>query len=283
MHKMRITILFCLVVTFAPAAALCQSVTISDQQPEESATSGTIVSSTKNTIVVKADSGRYILFVFDRDTERPRVLPVGNRVTVTSTPGDEPGVRIASIVTTSEKTQAASAPVNERRGTSTPAGEQPIPPELRRVERQIKQQSRKYNVGVRAGAALDPELVFVGVHAKLGPIFHRDVSFRPNVEFGFGEVTTQIGLNLEAVYRLPLNVRSGRWSAYIGAGPGFALSHRNFTEAQSGNRNFDFGAYDWHTGLNVLTGIEYRNGMFIEFKTTAYATPHFRMMIGYNF
>jgi hypothetical protein len=252
---------------------------MSDQQPEESTTSGIIASSTAYTMVVKADSDRYILFVFDRDTERPRVLPVGTPVTVTSTPGDEPGVRIARIVTTPEKTE----PISAGRGTTTPAGEQAIPPELRRLERQINRQVRKYNVGVRAGAALDPEVVLAGVHAKVGPIFNPNVSFRPNVEILFGEVTTQIGLNLEVVYRLPLSVPSGRWSAYIGAGPGFALSHRNFTAAQSGNRHIDFGEFDWYTGLNVLTGIEYRNGMFIEFKTAAYATPHLRIMIGFNF
>jgi hypothetical protein len=126
-------------------------------------------------------------------------------------------------------------------------------------------------------------MILGGVHARFGPIFHPDISFRPNAEIAFGEVTTQIGLNLEAVYRLPLNVRSGRWSAYLGAGPGFAFSHRNFTDAEIGNRNIDFGEFDWHTGFNVLTGLEYRNGMFIEFKATAYATPHFRMMIGYSF
>jgi hypothetical protein len=102
-------------------------------------------------------------------------------------------------------------------------------------------------------------MILGGVHARFGPIFHPDISFRPNAEIAFGEVTTQIGLNLEAVYRLPLNVRS------------------------IGNRNIDFGEFDWHTGFNVLTGLEYRNGMFIEFKATAYATPHFRMMIGYSF
>jgi len=266
-------VLSCLVATFAPVAALCQQSAIVDTQPEERTITGIIVSSTANTMVVKTDSGRYILFVLDRSTVRPRVLPAGTGVTVTSRPGDEPGVRTASLVTASEIAQTAKVPVSD----------EPIPPELRQIERQINRQVRKYNVGVRAGAALDPEIIFGGVHARFGPIFHPDIFFRPNAEIGFGEVTTQIGLNLEAVYRLPLNVRSGRWSAYLGAGPGFAFGHRNFTEAQSGNRNIDFGEFDWHTGLNVLTGLEYRNGMFIEFKATAYATPHFRMMIGYSF
>lgn len=283
MTIMRIAVLSCVVGVFASVAALCQSSAIFDPQPEELTISGIIVSSTANTIVVKAEGDRYILFVLERSTVRPRILMAGTRVTVTSHPGDEPGVRIANLVTVPEIAQPAKAPVSAQHGTTTSVSDEPIPFEIRRIERQINRQVRKYNVGVRAGAALDPEIIFGGVHARFGPIFHSDVFFRPNAEIGFGEVTTQIGLNLEAVYRLPLNERSGRWSAYLGAGPGFAFSHRNFTDAQNGNRNIDFGEFDWHTGLNVLTGLEYRNGMFIEFKATAYATPHFRMMIGYSF
>jgi hypothetical protein len=54
------------------------------------------------------------------------------------------------------------------------------------------------------------------VHSQLGPIFHRDVFFRPNAEFAFGEVTDLIALNLEAIYRLPVSSRRGNWSALVG-------------------------------------------------------------------
>lgn len=273
MKIMQIAVLSCLLAAFMPAAALCQPSGISDTQLEERPITGTIVSSSANTMVVKTDRGRYILFSLDRSTVRPRSLPAGTVVTVTSRPGDEPGVRTASLVTASETPQSARVTVSD----------EPIPPELRRIERQINRQVRRYNVGVRAGAALDPEIIFGGVHARFGPVFHPDIFFRPNAEIGFGEVTTQISLNLEAIYRLPLNERSGRWSTYLGAGPGFAFGHRNFAEAESGGRDIDFGEFEWQTGLNVLTGLEYRNGMFLEFKATAYATPHFRMMIGYSF
>jgi hypothetical protein len=283
MKRMRIAVLSCLVASFVPVATLCQPSAITETQPDERKITGKIASSTANTMVVKTEGGRYLLFVLERSTVRPRVLTAGTGVTVTSHPGDEPGVRIASLVAVQNIAQTTKVPDSAQPGTDTSVSEEPIPPEVRRIERQINRQVRKYNVGVRAGAALDPEIIFGGVHARFGPIFHPDVFFRPNAEIGFGEVTTQIGLNLEVIYRLPLNVRSGRWSAYFGAGPGFAFSHRNFTEAQSGDRNIDFGEFDWHTGLNVLTGLEYRNGMFIEFKATAYATPHFRMMIGYSF
>ncbi len=280
---MRTVILFCLVASFVPLAALCQPSAIFETQLEERTINGIIVSSTANTMVVKTDSGRYILFALERSTVRPRVLTAGTGVNVTSYPGNEPGVRIASLVAVSEIVQTAKVPDSTQRGTATSVSDEPIPPELRRIERQINRQVRKYNVGVRAGAALDPEIIFGGVHARFGPVFHPDIFFRPNADIGFGEVTTQIAVNLETIYRLPINERSGRWSAYLGAGPGFAFGHRNFTEAQSGGRVIDFGEFDWQTGLNVFTGLEYRNGMFIEFKATAYATPHFRMMIGYSF
>lgn len=121
MNKMRIAMLTCLVAIIAPAAALCQSGVTFDQQSEERTTSGTIVSSNANTMVVKADSGQCVLFVLDRGTERPRGLPAGARVVVTSTPGDEPGVQIAIIVTTPEIAEAANVPAKARRATTASA------------------------------------------------------------------------------------------------------------------------------------------------------------------
>jgi hypothetical protein len=73
---------------------------------------------------------------------------------------------------------------------------------------------------VRAGAALDPELFMFGVHTQIGPIFSRNVFFRPNAEFAFAEVTDLIALNLEAIYRLPITARGKTWSAYFGAASG---------------------------------------------------------------
>lgn len=283
MKIMRTAVLSYFVVLFVPVAAICQSSAAYETQSEERTITGIIVSPTENTLVVKTDGGQYVLFVLDHSTVRPRVLTAGTEVTVTSHPGDEPGVRIASHVTVPGTAQTTEATGSTQRGTSTSVSDEPIPPELRRLERQINRQVRKYNVGVRVGAALNPEMVFGGVHARFGPIFHPDVYFRPNVDIGFGEVTTQIALNLEAVYRLPINERSSRWSTYLGAGPGFNFGHRNFTAAQSGSRDIDFGDFEWSTGLNVLAGLENRNGMFLEFKATAYATPHFRMMLGYSF
>jgi len=159
-----------------------------------------------------------------------------------------------------------------------------VPPEVRRIERDIERQVRRYQLGVRAGLALDPELVLVGVQAQVGPFFNRDVYFRPNVEFGFGEVTALFAINPDVIYRLPISSRQGRWSAYVGVGPGFNFLHQNFERNGDGKR-IDFGDFHSDVGLNVLGGIRYSSGMFMELKTTVYSdpSPTLRLIVGYNF
>ena len=69
--------------------------------------------------------------------------------------------------------------------------------EMWRVKSGVK--ARRWRLGVRAGAAFDPELFMFGVHSQMGPIFSPRVFFRPSAEFAFGEVTDLIALNLEGV------------------------------------------------------------------------------------
>ncbi len=140
-------------------------------------------------------------------------------------------------------------------------------------------------MGVRTGVALDPELVLLGVHAQVGPFFNPDVYLRPNVEFAFGEVTSLFALNMEAIYRLPISSRQGRWSAHAGAGPGFTFLHQNFERNNGEGRKIDFGDFHYDVGLNILGGLRYRSGMFLELKTSAYSKPApvFRLIVGYNF
>jgi len=241
---------------------------------DEATLTGTVVSSSRNTLTVRGEAGQFILFVLERSTNKPATLPMGSRVRITSSPGEEPNVRVASDVTILE----TAAPGQE---TATVAA---VPQEVRRLERDIERQVRRYQLGVRAGVALDPELVLVGVQAQVGPFFNRDVYFRPNVEFGFGEVTALFAINPEAIYRLPVSSRQGRWSAYVGVGPGFNFLHQNFARNGDGKR-IDFGDFHSDVGLNVLGGIRYRSGMFMELKTTVYSdpSPTLRLIVGYNF
>ena len=258
-----------------PVPAMSQETTTSSQGQNENTVEGTVVSSTRDTLVVKTDDNQFQLFTFDRDTVKPRSLPAGTRVRVVSTPGEEAGVRLASTITTLEAAPSAKGA----------AQAQPIPPAVRDLERDIKRQARRWRLGVRAGAGLDPELILFGVHSQLGPIFHRDVFFRPNAEFAFGEVTDLIALNLEAIYRLPVSSRRGNWSAYLGAGPALTFLHQSFQSQVGQGRNIEFGNFDFDAGFNILTGVQFRRGTFFEVKTSLYSrpAPTLRLILGYNF
>jgi hypothetical protein len=137
--------------------------------------------------------------------------------------------------------------------------------------------------GVRGGIGFDPELIYVGAHAQLGPLV-RSLWFRPSFEFGFGEVTKVASFNFDFAYFLPLTAR-GRgtdradfWNIYMGAGPAAHLSHRSFEEA-----NIDFGDWDFDGGLNIFMGLSKRSGFFAELRAGAYGPTKVKVMVGYTF
>lgn len=242
---------------------------------DETTITGTVASSSRNTLTVRNGNGQYQLFLVDRNTRKPATLPQGSGVRVTSTSSDEPGVRLASQITAVEPSAA-----NQSTADTTV-----VPPEIRRVERDIERQARRFQLGVRAGVALDPELVLIGAQVLIGPFFSQDVFFRPNVEFAYGEVTALFALNPEVIYRLPMSSRQGRWSTYVGVGPGFNLVHQNFERVDGTGKRIDFGDFHSDVGLNILGGIRYRGGMFAELKTSVYSdpSPTLRLMVGYTF
>ncbi len=263
----------------SPLAVSQETASSSQQQTEnESTVEGTVVSSSRRTLVVRTEDNQYRLFVFDRNTSKPSVIPAGASVRVVSTPGEEPDTRLASNVTVLEAAPRAQGK------TVTPSAA-PVPPQVRDVEREIRHEARRWRLGVHAGAALDPELLLFGVHSQMGPIFNRNVLFRPNAEFAWGEVTDLIALNLEAIYRLPITTRRQNWSAYVGAGPGLTFLHQNFERQQGQGRNIDFGNFDFDAGFNILTGVRFRRGTFFEIKTSLYArpAPTLRLIFGKDF
>jgi opacity protein-like surface antigen len=262
----------------ALAALLSISIAAAQETGEDATTTtGTIVSASRNTVTLRTGTNQYQLFIFDRDTNRPATLPVGSQARVVSSPGDEPGVRLASSITVTGQ-GSASRDTSE---SGTGAGSTVVPREVRRLERNIEREAKRFQLGVRGGVGLDPELVLIGVQSQIGPFFSPDLYLRPNVEFGYGEVTALFGLNLEAIYRLPINSRRGRWSAYFGAGPGFNFVHRSFDQ---GDR-IDFDDFHSDTGLNILGGMRFRSGAFAELKTSVYSSssPTLRLMVGYSF
>ena len=162
-------------------------------------------------------------------------------------------------------------------GASTPNASArkaaPLPPKVRHVESDVEREARHWRMGARAGVGLDPELVMFGVHSQMGPIFSRNVFFRPNADFEWGEITDMVALNLEAVYRVPHTTHSGEWAPYFGAGPALNFIHQSFKTQTSQNRNISFGNFDYETGFNILMGVQNRHSTFFEVKTSLYSQP----------
>ena len=275
MRNVLLSTIFLLLPFFTITPSSCQEPNITSPQATNDVLEGTLISSSRETMVVRTADDQFRLFVLDQNTRKPRTLSPGTRVRVSSAATDESGVRLAVSVTPLEEPPALEA------GQKPVPKEASPPPSVTKLEREIERNVRRWRVGVRAGAGLDPELFLFGVHSQIGPIFSRNVSFRPNAEFAFGEVTDLIALNLEAIYRLPITARQGRWSAYAGAGPALNFIHQSF----NGSRSFSFGSFDYETGLNVLTGFQSRRGTFVELKTSLWShpAPTLRLIVGYTF
>jgi hypothetical protein len=242
--------------------AVSQENTTSTQAQNESTIEGTVASSTRQSFVVRTPENQFYLFTFNLYTDKPQSLPIGTRVRVESRPGGDTGSRLAIRVTTLE-----AAPKDQQRAAGTDAA--PIPESVRNVESNIKSEARRWRLGVRAGAAFDPELFMFGVHSQMGPIFSSRVFFRPSAEFDFGEVTDLIALNLEAIYRFPRSSERRDWSPYVGGGPALTFIHQSF---QAG-RDINFGNFDFDAGFNILAGMQSRRGTFVEAKTSLWSRP----------
>ena len=262
---------FILTVIIVPASA--QQNTSASSNSASDTVEGTVVSATRSTLVVRTDDDQFQLFTYD-GAVHPRTMAPGSRVQVKAGSPDENGTRTATNVTV-----LSAAPGSGAKDKGTQAA--PVPEKVRDVETQIRRESRRWRLGVQAGAAFNPELFSFGVQSQMGPIIHSRVFFRPNAEFAFGEVTDLVGLNLEGIYRFSPAWRKGNWTPYIGLGPAMIFIHQSF---QSG-RQIDFGNFDYETGFNVLAGMQSRRGTFVELKTSLYSgpAPKLRLIVGYNF
>jgi hypothetical protein len=147
----------------------------------------------------------------------------------------------------------------------------------------IRQAIGRATVGIRGGIGFDPALIYLGGHAQVGPLV-KNLWFRPSVDFGFGEVTKIVSLNIDFAYFLPLEARGETrdpknfWNIYLGFGGAGILSHRSFEEA-----NIDFGDWDFDGGLNLFMGMSRRSGFFTELRAGAYGSPRVKIMVGYTF
>jgi len=248
------------------------------QSQDQNAVDGTVVASSRTSFVVRSDDGQFHLFTFDGDTNKPAKIAVGSQVRVSSDEGDQTGTRHATDVTVTAQAQGTGSAGSGVRDAA------PIPPQVRNVERNIQHEARRWRMGARAGVGLDPELVLFGVHSQMGPVFSRNVFFRPNADFEWGEITDMVALNLEAVYRFP-HAHRGPWRPYVGGGPSLNFIHQSFKTQASEQRDISFGNFDYETGFNILMGVENRSGTFFEVKTSLYSQPApvLRLIVGHNF
>ncbi len=249
--------------------------TESSSRLDETTIVGTVVSVSKNTLVVRTRANTHQVFVLDRDTNRPETIAPGAEVTVRSVSTGEPELRLARVVSLGGQSVQPAQSGEQSQQT-------PIPVSSKRLQNDIERHTRNVVFGVRAGIGMDPEVIDVGVHSRMGPIFHRNIQFRPSAEFGFGEVTKFLNFNADVSYRLPLTPHWSNWSTYVAAGPSFGFSQQHFEKGDSG---FDWGNLEFTPGLNIVAGLESRRGFLVEFRSTVYASPNpiFRLMFGYSF
>lgn len=121
-------------------------------------------------------------------------------------------------------------------------------------------------IGVGAGVSGDPNQFYVGTYFETDEIVDR-LRFRPNVELGVGSDQTLVALNVEFIYRMPLD---RQWSVHLGGGPALNLYRFRGDTRQEG-------------GFNILAGLAHRGGLFTELKVGALNSPSVKFGVGYVF
>lgn len=188
----------------------------------------------------------------------------------------------------------AQQPASAAEGGRIPVAQQNVPPAAQRVADDAERVARRYGFGVTGGVGIDPEIIHVGAHGTIGPIFRNAIQFRPGVEIGVGELTTLFAINLDVLYTFDNDSRDSAWLPYVGAGPTFGLSHRRFGTDDLGNvdgppvipgadRNrFDFSDTDFESGMNFIVGMR-KQKKFFEMRANAWGVSSVRLLAGINF
>lgn len=235
------------------------------------AVEGTVVSTTRHTLVVRSDDDQYHLFTYDGSAVRKATVQPGARVLVNASALDDEGTQVAENVTVIK-------PVSYNANSQPASQAAPPPPQVQQVSDRIENEARRWHAGGRIGVGFSPELFLFGVQSQIGPFFKPRLLFRPNTEFAFGELTDMVAVNLEAAYRFNTTFRRA-WTPYFGLGPSLNFIHQGVDR-----RDVNFGNFDYKTGFNILVGAQKRN-TFAELKTSLWSgpAPVLRLIVGYNF
>ncbi len=125
-------------------------------------------------------------------------------------------------------------------------------------------------VGARLGVSASPDQFFLGVHYDTGYLVEH-LSFRPNLNVGFGDSVTSVTANFEFAYWFP--IRNQPYSVYAGAGP--ALNIYRF-DIPGGTET------DAKPGFNLFVGATHRSGLFTELKLGFIDSPSVMFAVGYE-
>jgi hypothetical protein len=129
-------------------------------------------------------------------------------------------------------------------------------------------------VGIRVGVSSDPDQLYVGGHADIGPL-EGPLWLRPNLEVGVGNDLTTVALNGELAYWI--RPRRSLWRVYIGFGPAL-----NLYSWGDGGPHPDRDR-DVEVGFNVAAGLVHRGQFFAEFKLGALDSPEAKIAVGWTF
>jgi len=121
-------------------------------------------------------------------------------------------------------------------------------------------------VGLQGGATVDPEQIYVGSHWEAVVVSDRFV-IRPNIEGGFGGGLALAQVNLEFLYRFPLEGTA--WSLYQGTGPSVNIFRID-------------EATDVRGGLGFAFGFAHTTGFFTEIKVGTAGSPSLKFGVGFT-
>jgi hypothetical protein len=123
-------------------------------------------------------------------------------------------------------------------------------------------------VGVSGGVSSNPNQGFVGAQMEwraLPP--HTNLTFRPDVDAGFGSGISLVTADVLIAYWVPL---AEHWHAYLAAGPSAVYSH----VSGPGGNSFD-GSFA------LAVGFQTDNGVFYELKASGGAAAGMRVAVGF--
>jgi hypothetical protein len=126
--------------------------------------------------------------------------------------------------------------------------------------------SHAQGVGFQAGASIDPDQVYVGSHYETGALVDR-LHLRPGIEGGFGDDLTVATVNIEFLYKFPL--QHSAWTIYQGTGPAIVIvRHDDDSELEA--------------GLSYVFGFAHNSGFFTEIKVGGFSAPQLKFGVGFT-